>query len=179
MSGIWDQLYSDLKGTWGGRILLAVAVTLILTFAVWDSFPDESKVKIINLVLYSNEQILDVETSEPGTSEEQGAVKSTFSFYKALEPEELLPANVSASGEESTFRIQVGSFRLFDDADRIKARLALIGVPASIQRVAINDGTNEWFRVHSEVTSTAEELDSIRRNLVDNDIPFVVLRVDN
>ncbi len=40
--------------------------------------------------------------------------------------------------DKSAYILQMGSFRKFADADRMKARLALIGIEAEIQRVSIN-----------------------------------------
>ena len=46
--------------------------------------------------------------------------------------------------------LQVGSFKQFDDADHAKARLALHGITARIQRVLIN-GQNVWFRFRKKL----------------------------
>ncbi|EGV52098.1 SPOR domain-containing protein [Candidatus Endoriftia persephone] len=50
--------------------------------------------------------------------------------------------------DKSAYILQMGSFRKFADADRMKARLALIGIEAEIQRVSINNNQT-YHRVRS------------------------------
>ena len=47
---------------------------------------------------------------------------------------------------KSAYVIQVGSFRKFEDADRVKATLALSGLETFIQKVTV-EGRGEFYRV--------------------------------
>ncbi|PJF33240.1 MAG: hypothetical protein CUN57_02690, partial [Phototrophicales bacterium] len=57
-------------------------------------------------------------------------------------------ANIEKSYAEKPINmvIQVGSFKNFSDADKMKARLAMLGIVADIQRVYL-DRNNPWYRV--------------------------------
>ncbi|MCB1746219.1 MAG: SPOR domain-containing protein [Gammaproteobacteria bacterium] len=112
-----------------------------------------------------------------------------FDFYKIL-PEMEVPIpdwelserereDRPAPDEEldsGTYLLQVGSFKTHEDADRVKATLALRGISASIQRVVIN-GQDVWFRVHVGPLSNAEEIRAMRLKLVENDMDFILLRI--
>ncbi|MGH8611264.1 MAG: SPOR domain-containing protein, partial [Gammaproteobacteria bacterium] len=65
--------------------------------------------------------------------------------------------------------IQVGSFQRFQEADKMKARLELIGISADIQRVTIS-GTDVWFRVRVGPFKDLKKLQSTRSRLAENNI---------
>ena len=71
--------------------------------------------------------------------------------------------------------LQTGSFRAFADADRMKARLALQGLQARIQKVTIDD--SRWHRVRLGPYTDLAELEEIRTRLRQTDIDFLVIRV--
>ncbi|MGE0484683.1 MAG: SPOR domain-containing protein [Gammaproteobacteria bacterium] len=89
------------------------------------------------------------------------------------EAEEAAPDTELDSG---TYLLQVGSFKSFDDADRVKASLALRGIAANIQRVVIN-GQDVWFRVHVGPLTNAEEIRAMRLKLVEINMDFILLRI--
>lgn len=111
-----------------------------------------------------------------------------FDFYKILPEMEVpipdwgLPENPATDDQtEGTlapgaYLLQVGSFKRFEDADRAKARLALRGIEASIQRVVIN-GQDVWFRVHVGPLSDIAEIRAMRVRLIENDMDFILLRI--
>lgn len=78
--------------------------------------------------------------------------------------------------EATAYLLQVGSFRLYSEADRLKARLALLGVESSIQKVIMaNDET--WHRVRVGPMSSYRKIDSLRRRLNSNNISSIILKV--
>lgn len=56
------------------------------------------------------------------------------------------PAKTTATEGKSSYVIQVGSFRKYQDADRVKALLALNGYEAYIQKVTV-EGRGDFYRV--------------------------------
>lgn len=77
---------------------------------------------------------------------------------------------------KNSYILQVGSFRQYSEADRLKARLALLGVVSSIQKVSIkNDET--WHRVRVGPLSSYRKIDSLRRRLNSNNISSIILKV--
>lgn len=117
-----------------------------------------------------------------------------FDFYKILPELEVVvptdnvatrptpaqPTNQSepvASGSQSVNRyvLQVGSFKAFDEADRFKASLALLGVEPTIDQVTVN-GT-VWHRVQLGPFTSQREIDRIQRRLEDNQIQAIALKL--
>ncbi len=79
----------------------------------------------------------------------------------------------AAAGE--TFILQAGSFRNAADADQMKARLALLGSVASVQQVTVDNQT--WHRVRVGPVQGARQANELRRQLQDNGIDVLVLKV--
>lgn len=94
--------------------------------------------------------------------EEKKSKEPRFNFYTILpELEVLIPdaettmpgkrSNPPSTGSGSVttsnkqYILQAGSFRNRSDADKLKARLALLGFEASIQSVTVN--REDWYRV--------------------------------
>lgn len=69
--------------------------------------------------------------------------------------------------------LQVGSFRQPEDAERIKAQLALLGLVARVQSVNVDGDT--WHRVRVGPYESAREVDQIKRRLQDNRFDVIVL----
>lgn len=86
------------------------------------------------------------------------------------EPDEQLAADDTAE----SYLLQVGSFKSAEDADQMKAQLALSGVEASVQSVTVNDAT--WYRVRVGPVQGARQADEIRRRLQDNGIDSLVMK---
>jgi len=82
--------------------------------------------------------------------------------------------NAAAAPENARYLLQVGSFRDMDDAEQLKARLALLGVVARVQSVTVNDAT--WHRVRVGPVNSAREADEMRNRLADNGIDSLVMK---
>jgi cell division protein FtsN len=78
--------------------------------------------------------------------------------------------------DEGLYILQIGSFRQHDEADRVKARLALIGIQVEIQRVVI-DGGDIWHRVRAGPFKDPADLNQARARLEENEIEFMLLRL--
>ena len=87
------------------------------------------------------------------------------------------PARPDRPAEPARFVLQVGSFREYAAADQIKARLALAGVRADIQRVVIN-GQEVRHRVRVGPYTNARELQQARQRLTAHDLDFVLLKLE-
>jgi len=111
--------------------------------------------------------------------------KTRFEFYNLLPemelavPEaELVTPRVSAAkpGESTAYLLQVGSFRRLQDADRLKASLALLGLEAHVQVVAVN-GQDKWHRVRLGPYSDLTQLRDVRHRLQENNLQAMVLKI--
>jgi cell division protein FtsN len=107
-----------------------------------------------------------------------------FDFYEILPDFEVVipPAPDSGGGPEATARdvppgtyyLQAGSFRQFEDADRRKANLALLGIGSEIRKVTVNERTH--YRVQIGPIDDPAELRSMQRRLGAADIEYLALR---
>ncbi len=73
------------------------------------------------------------------------------------------------------YLLQAGSFRNHKDADRLKARLALMGVEAEIQSVQIHGGET-WHRVRVGPMSDRTRADTVRERLKQENVESILLR---
>ncbi len=48
------------------------------------------------------------------------------------------PSSPSASGAQASYYLQVGAFRVLEDAEALSARMLLLGLPVQIQRAEVN-----------------------------------------
>ncbi len=71
--------------------------------------------------------------------------------------------------------LQAGSYRNESDADRVRAQLALQGIQARVQRVAVD--ADVWHRVRIGPVSNLDELNKLRRQLQAADVDALVIRV--
>ena len=100
---------------------------------------------------------------------EPPAPKPKFDFYTVLpETETVLPRQKNAKAakpeEGVSYVLQAGSFASFQDADQLKARLALSGLVAHIQKVTI-EGRGEYHRVRLGPYERLQELDDADQQL--------------
>lgn len=71
--------------------------------------------------------------------------------------------------------LQAGSYRNQADAERVRAQLALQGVQAKVQRVAVD--TDVWHRVRIGPITNLEELNRVRKQLKAAEVDALVIRV--
>ncbi len=121
-------------------------------------------------------------TTEPTT-------KRKFDFYTLLPEleiviphEETLPPKQNSSTTTQTeykggYLLQAGSFQQFNEADSLKARLALIGVEANIQSVEVNK--TKWHRVQIGPSNDRSALEALRKRLKSSQIDTILLQTKN
>jgi len=71
--------------------------------------------------------------------------------------------------------LQAGSYRNEADADRVRAQLAMQGVQAVVQRVAID--ADVWHRVRVGPISNLDQLNKLRRQLQQAELDALVIQV--
>lgn len=82
------------------------------------------------------------------------------------------PALVTIPG---VYVLQAGSFATFAEADRMKARLALLGIRSQIQNISV-DGRN-YHRVRIEPIEDLDLLNRTRQRLRNAKIDALLIRV--
>jgi cell division protein FtsN len=111
--------------------------------------------------------------------------KPRFDFYKILpgseEPvteQQFKDAQNNASPAQATeaFYLQAGAFPNAPDADNLKARLALVGVAATVQTTTLPD-KGVWHRVRVGPYTAIEDLNRARDTLKQNGIETTLIKV--
>ena len=83
------------------------------------------------------------------------------------------PAVVSPAG--MSYLIQVGAFRAPEDAEQMRARMAILGFEAKVSTVE-RDGVN-WHRVRLGPYPSIENLNQARSRVEENGIDSIIIRV--
>jgi cell division protein FtsN len=108
-----------------------------------------------------------------------------FDFYEMLPQfEVVVPEVETAAGpavrtraveEPGSYVLQAGSFSALGDADRLKARIALLGIESRIQRVTIDDDV--FHRVRVGPINDLNQLNRVRRQLRDANIDTMLMKI--
>ena len=120
------------------------------------------------------------------------SAKPRFDFYTILpeiesvlpekEPKEKEPKKVRAaaakSEEEARYALQAASLANFNDADQLKARLALSGLQARIEKVTI-EGRGDFYRVRLGPYAKLEDLEAPTKQLNQLGIKALRLKLKN
>jgi cell division protein FtsN len=119
------------------------------------------------------------------TAAARDADEPQFDFYEILPQYEVVVPEVETAAspaarsrpveEPGSYVLQAGSFSALDDADRLKANLALLGIESRIQRVTIDDDT--FHRVRIGPITDLDRLNRIRRQLRDAHIDTMLMKV--
>lgn len=114
--------------------------------------------------------------------EAQQAQRPKFDFYNLLpEMEVLIPEQELAAEREkkaddgAVYYLQVASFHRFEDADRLRAQLALLNIETQIQRVTVND-TETWHRVRVGPYTNTREMGKVRSRLRAESIDSIIVK---
>ena len=164
-------------------LLIGVAGTLLAEFQEY--FSAEGVVQAVRDAASSDRPEESTEGKEQ--KREKKAKRPRFEFYTMLpEMEVLVPehelvgahtaASQQAGNDDVTYVLQAGSFRKLAQADRLKAELALIGMPVKIQTVSIEGGT-KWHRVRVGPFINLQALNEARSELQSNGLKVMVLKV--
>jgi len=116
-------------------------------------------------------------------------LKPRFEFYTMLPEMEVAVPDTELSPQPrpgtvteqpvagaGNYYLQVGSFRLPEEAEKMKANLAFLGLEARIQTVTIN-GTDTWHRVRVGPYSDLVSLNESRARLRQNKVDTIVVKV--
>jgi len=85
-----------------------------------------------------------------------------------------LPATARVE-RPGVYVLQAGSYRNEADADRVRAQLALQGIDAKVQRVAVD--SDVWHRVRIGPITKLDELNRLRKQLQAAEVDALVIRV--
>jgi cell division protein FtsN len=113
--------------------------------------------------------------------------KPRFDFYNLLPEMEVIVPEQDISGtpthegvkqveKPGTYLLQAGSFRSQQQADQLRAKLALLGLETSLQTVSINS-TQAWHRVRVGPFNNLTDLNEARSLLKKNGVDAILIRL--
>lgn len=123
--------------------------------------------------------------SKPKQTEPAVIKKPRFDFYTLLPAMEVVipDSDIEAANralpkaeKNLAYMLQTGSFRKAADADTMKAGLALLGIEAKIETAVINNNET-WNRVRLGPFPDMQSLRPVRRQLKQNNIEFILLKI--
>ena len=175
------------KGTsiWPGIMIgLLIGLASAAVIAVWvgrnNPFADRATSQ-------SNKTVSTTTASQPTGAIVDPLEKATpasnaphFDFYKILPGDGTQagnnqPKQLPVAAQAEQYYLQAGAFPNAEDADNLKARLALMGFEAAIQTVDIPD-KGVWHRVRLG-PYRADEINKVQASLVENDIHTSVVKI--
>lgn len=119
------------------------------------------------------------------TTVEPAKPKPRYDFYTILpEIERVIPDSEPRKArsakpnkeDETRYILQAASFAHFEDADRLKAKLALSGIEARIEKITI-EGKGDFFRVRLGPYKTLEGLNDDNKKLRELGVKAIRLEV--
>ena len=132
--------------------------------------------------------LLNPQSPPAGTADSNVSDKPRFEFYKVLTDKQdktiVAPpkpadktraADSKPSAGYEPHLLQAGSFQNAGDAEKLKAKLALLGVEANVQSANIPD-KGVWYRVRLGPYKTAEEENNARSFLKQNGVDSTPIR---
>jgi cell division protein FtsN len=103
------------------------------------------------------------------------AAKPKFDFYTILPGETVLPEPRAGGGTKTTkveppekgvsYLLQAAAYGNLEDADRLKARLAINGLDSHIERISAGDKGTYYYRVRLGPFSSLDTLDATHAKL--------------
>jgi len=171
----------------GGGTLLGMFIGLILGLCIavgvaW--YMNKTPIPFLSMVKPQEKAVVEPgkAIAKPDEKTTQQVEKPRFEFYKILpgveEPvtEQQIKQAAKTGAPAQNYLLQVGSFENPADADNLKARLALIGVEASVEPIDQPDkGTR--YRVRVGPYSKVDEINRVRQTLAQNGIEASLVRI--
>lgn len=126
----------------------------------------------------------------PGKPGDKASVKPRLDFYETLPggqpaaqqqpaeaaaPAPAAPAEHEPAAADASLLLQVGAFSSEEEADNLRARLALMGLESGVQKHAVA-GKGTLYRVRIGPFASVEDMKKVRSELAQNGIEASVVR---
>lgn len=163
-------------------LVLGVGISVLLAlFITGGKSPFQNKVTPGAVI---EPEALEVpDATQATTGDEAGQPR--FDFYTILPgtetqvtEQEIKENEGAAIAVKESYFLQVGAFQTEQEADNMKAKLALQGIEAIVQTAEI-PGKGTMHRVRVGPFSDINEINKSRSQLVDNDFPADLIKVNN
>jgi hypothetical protein len=173
----------SLSASGGFVIGLLIGLTIAMAIYMYDHRPG-AQVSSTTPPLTSEQPSNTKDTPAP----ESAQAETNYDFYEYLPQAEVEVTNdKNKSGSTNStagmidapgsYILQVGSYRNFADADRVRARIALQGIESNIQKVTIDN--EPWHRVRIGPMNNLNRLEETRRKLREAQIDALVVKLED
>jgi cell division protein FtsN len=175
-----------------GGTLLGIFIGLVLGLAIATAaaiYVTNAPVPFVNKTQQQRATTPQADQKLAEAAKAGAAEKPKFDFYKILPGQEEpvtdreLKSAAAKQGEKSgaprdLYFVQAGAFQNPADADNLKARLALMGLQASVEPANLPDkGT--WYRVRLGPYTQLDEINRVRQTLAQNAIDASLVKIKN
>lgn len=172
-------------------LMAGLGIGLFLAFLVYLKKQPAEELSFTEAVVQELEKARQ-QQNQPSVKDSGDSKPPRFDFYTILpelevfipesdlsnDPSDTDPGSDSqAQDEGKRYLLQAGSFKNQNDAERLKASLALLGVMSHIQTVTINQDT--WHRVRVGPFSNRELLHDTLQTLKNNNIHAMTMELKN
>jgi cell division protein FtsN len=119
------------------------------------------------------------------SSDRSTEAKPRFEFYNMLPnegetvTEQQLKQGAQQPASKDKYFLQAGSFQNASDADNLKAKLAMLGVEATVQAVNVPEKKGTWHRVRVGPFSSMDDLNQVRASLQQNGVQSSLIKVQD
>jgi cell division protein FtsN len=158
-----------------GLIILLVALFAVFLFFLKSSEPSPE---------WEQQKNLPAPITKKTAKQPSALAKKTrepkFTFYDILSEEQVYEHEMNArkreervgKGKKSKYTLQVGAFRSFKEADKLKAELALIGIESKIEKATVNNAI--WNRVKIGPYNSPSRASALKERLKQKGIDVIV-----
>ena len=166
-------------------MLAGLSIGLFIAFLVYLDKQPATEISFGDAVKTELDKIKQNKSSKASKTESPNKQQPKFNFYtilpelEVLIPEEEIrpPQNKKMPSNDVSKRyiLQAGSFRSRQDAEKLKATVALLGLEASINQVSINK--EKWHRVRIGPVNNRRELNHNLNLLHKNNINAMAMEL--
>ena len=175
-----------------GGTLLGIFIGLVLGLAIATAaaiYVTNAPVPFVNKTQQQRATTPQADQKLADAAKAGAGEKPKFDFYKILPGQEEpvtdrdLKSAAAKQAEKpgaprDLYFVQAGAFQNPADADNLKARLALMGLQASVEPANLPDkGT--WYRVRLGPYTQLDEINRVRQTLAQNSIDASLVKIKN
>ena len=169
---------------WWKWILIVILISLFVLFLFFlsNSTPNTKSGQQTKSISTSKQT---KKTKSPPKHQNKKPEEPRFDFYTILPETEIIVPDYeinTRSREEqfgkaktSKYVMQAGSFRDFAEADKLRARLALMGIESRVEKAKIGKVT--WNRVKIGPYTRSSSVSAIKKRLRNNGIDVIVTEI--
>lgn len=168
-------------GLWKGLLIafLLGGFTLFLIFLP-DSDPEQSKQRIKQSIA-PGQAAKKPDDTKPLTNQNSHPIEPKFDFYTILPESEVVVPDYETKtiarkerfgkAKPARYIMQAGAFREYKEADRLRARLALMGIESRLEKAGV------WTRVKMGPFSRMTSVNRISKQLKEQGINVIVTQI--